>query len=175
MLFIAVNLERFTLSCCFVGYCLFGQVYLYFCFRVRVDRVEQFFQKPSLTTTGKTKLFSSLFLWISAKKLETTTRKPYPAIAHAACSRLDPEPKFFRSQGFPPHKWGYSIRNLYLKNRQDYNANHGINYHQRISLRVWLPLKTGRDDLVCIHIFQRKRDTSTCYYIEFLFHIHSFF
>lgn len=102
MLFIAVNLERFTLSCCFVGYCLFGQVYLYFCFRVRVDRVEQFFQKPSLTTTGKTKLFSSLFLWISAKKLETTTRKPYPAIAHAACSRLDPEPKFFRSQGFPP-------------------------------------------------------------------------
>ena len=30
-------------------------------------------------------------------------------------------------------------------------------------------------DFVCIHIFQRKRDTSTCYYIEFLFHIHSFF
>ena len=34
------------------------------------------FRNGSLTTTGSTKLFSSLFLWISAKKLLTTTRKP---------------------------------------------------------------------------------------------------
>ena len=33
-------------------------------------------RKGSLTTTGRTKLFSSLFLWISAKKLDTTTRNP---------------------------------------------------------------------------------------------------
>ena len=30
----------------------------------------------------------------AAKKLDTTARKPAPSIAHAACSRLEPQPKF---------------------------------------------------------------------------------
>ena len=73
----------------------------YFCFRVRVDRVEQFLGKPSLTTTGKTKLFSSVIVMDISKEARNDHTKAISAIAHAACSRLD-EPKFFRSQEFPP-------------------------------------------------------------------------
>ena len=47
------------------------------------------------TTTGSNPLLRELPLKMSAKKLLTTTRNPYPEIAHAACSRLDPLPKFF--------------------------------------------------------------------------------
>lgn len=31
--------------------------------------------------------------------------------------------------------------------------------------------EAGRDDLVCVDIFQRKRDTGRCYYREFFFSI----
>ena len=30
--------------------------------------------------------------------------------------------------------------------------------------------EAGRDDLVCVYIFQRKRYTGGCYYREFFFH-----
>jgi glucose-1-phosphate thymidylyltransferase len=35
-------------------------------------------------------------------ELEITTLNPYPAIAHAACSRLEPEPKFFPATRISP-------------------------------------------------------------------------
>ena len=49
----------------------------------------------SLTTTGKSPLLSALLRKMSAKKLDTTARNPAPSMAHAACSRLEPQPKFF--------------------------------------------------------------------------------
>src|SRR6185369_14762221 len=62
------------------------------------------FRKSSLTCTGSKKLFSELFLKMSAKKLLTTTSKPASFIAHAACSRDEPQPKFFpASKTLPPY------------------------------------------------------------------------
>lgn len=49
----------------------------------------------SETITGSTPLLSALFLKISAKKLDTTIWNPYPAIAQAACSRLEPATEVF--------------------------------------------------------------------------------
>ena len=54
------------------------------------------------TTTGNTPLLRALFLKMSAKKLDTTTRNPYPAMAQAACSRLEPLPKFLPATSIWP-------------------------------------------------------------------------
>ncbi len=72
-------------------------------FQVDVDLVvagsfwmaaKSFWRKSSLTVTGSRKLFRALFLKISAKKLLTTTSNPASLMAQAACSRLEPQPKF---------------------------------------------------------------------------------
>src|SRR5690606_21839922 len=60
-----------------------------------VTRSSALFRKASDTVTGSTALFNALFLKMSAKKLEMTTRNPPSKIAQAACSRLLPHPKFF--------------------------------------------------------------------------------
>ena len=52
--------------------------------------------------TGKRPLFRALLRKISAKKLDTTARKPAPSIAHAACSRLEPQPKFLPATKISP-------------------------------------------------------------------------
>ncbi len=43
----------------------------------------------------KFNIITSTCVPLPLENVDTTTRKPYPAIAHAACSRLEPEPKFF--------------------------------------------------------------------------------
>ena len=75
MFLVGIDFKMFDLARSFVGDGLFGQIHFHFHLRIGRDRVEQLFQN-SVTTTGSTKLFSSLFLCISAKKLDTTTRKP---------------------------------------------------------------------------------------------------
>ena len=60
----------------------------------RSTAVKILFKNSSLTVTGNRKLFNALFLKMSAKKLLTTTSNPKSLIAHAACSRLLPQPKF---------------------------------------------------------------------------------
>src|SRR5690606_30945718 len=61
-------------------------------------------RNSSDTVTGRTALFNALFLKMSAKKLDTTTRKPKSASAQAACSRLLPQPKFFPATRILPLK-----------------------------------------------------------------------
>src|SRR4030095_1806545 len=59
-----------------------------------VTASNNFDRNLSLTVTGNKKLLSELFLKISAKKLLATTSNPASLIAHAACSREEPQPKF---------------------------------------------------------------------------------
>ena len=125
-------------------------------------------RKSSLTTTGNTKLFSSLFLCMSAKKLLITTLKPYPAMAHAACSRLEPQPKFLPATRMTPPYFGSLSTKSFFKEPS-------LLYLQSLNRFSPKPVgcfqKTCRNDLVCIDVFQRQWNAGARYNIKLLFHL----
>jgi hypothetical protein len=76
MLLITIDFEMLTVTSGQIRDRLVRQIHTHLRLVVFVDAVEELFQESSDTTTGSTKLLSSLFLWISAKKELMTTRKP---------------------------------------------------------------------------------------------------
>ena len=127
-------------------------------------------RKSSLTTTGNTKLFNSLFLWMSAKKLLITTRNR---------NRLSPKPHVrdwnrYRSSSRPQESLPVSrvIQYKILVHRPigivTPVAEQVLAEKALFSCRGFQ--EACRNNLVGIHILQRKRHTCTCYDIEFLFH-----
>ncbi|MEK6249596.1 MAG: hypothetical protein N2C12_15545, partial [Planctomycetales bacterium] len=99
ILFIPVDLEVFGYACGVDGDALCRQVDRYRCFGIRIDGCEELGQEVFGHLHRKNAVIERISFENIAKKLETTTLMPYPAMALAACSRLDPLPKFL-----PPTK-----------------------------------------------------------------------
>lgn len=149
-LFVGVDIEVLALTRSLIGDGLGRQVDFDFCFRIGKIESKSSARKGSLTTTGRTKLFSSLFLWISAKnwtQLHETHNRQSPK-QHVR----DWNPS--RSFSPPP----VSVRRRSDHSRQTIlfyfpacrTASRGTNFHQ--TLFVGCFQETSRNDLVRIHI-----------------------
>mgnify|MGYP006970646145 FL=1 len=92
----------FTLTRCFISDGLFGKVHFHFHLRIGKDRVKEFLQKSFSNNYRKYEVVQLIIFVNIGKEARYYHTETISGNRQAACSRLEPEPKFLPATNICP-------------------------------------------------------------------------